>query len=43
MANTTEAAAVRQAAEDKAKTILAGTTDSRRVRDIIFGKKLKKK
>jgi hypothetical protein len=34
----TEAAAVRQTAEDKAKTILAGTTDSRRVRDIIFGK-----
>jgi len=34
----TEAAAVRQAAEDKAKVILAGTTDSVRVRDIIFGK-----
>ena len=34
----TEASAVRQAAEDKAKVILAGTTDSVRVRDIIFGK-----
>jgi hypothetical protein len=34
----TEASAIRQAAEDKAKVILAGTTDSRRVRDIIFGK-----
>jgi hypothetical protein len=34
----TEASAVRQAAEDKAKVILAGTTDSMRVRDIIFGK-----
>jgi hypothetical protein len=33
-----EASAVRQAAEDKAKVILAGTTDSVRVRDIIFGK-----
>jgi hypothetical protein len=33
-----EASAVRQAAEDKAKVILAGTTDSRRVRDIIFGR-----
>jgi len=33
-----EASAVRQAAEDKAKIILAGTTDSKRVRDIIFGK-----
>ena len=34
----TEAAAIRQAAEDKAKVILAGTTDSRRVRDIVLGK-----
>ncbi len=34
----TEASAVRQAAEDKAKIILAGTTDSKRVRDIILGK-----
>jgi cell division septum initiation protein DivIVA len=34
----TEAAAVKQVAEDKAKIILAGTTDSKRVRDIIFGK-----
>jgi len=34
----TEASAIRQAAEDKAKVILAGTTDSRRVRDIILGK-----
>jgi hypothetical protein len=34
----TEASAIRQAAEDKAKVILAGTTDSRRVRDIIFGR-----
>jgi cell division septum initiation protein DivIVA len=33
-----EASAIRQAAEDKAKVILSGTTDSRRVRDIIFGK-----
>jgi len=33
-----EATAIRQAAEDKAKVILSGTTDSRRVRDIIFGK-----
>ena len=33
-----EALAIRQAAEDKAKVILSGTTDSRRVRDIIFGK-----
>ena len=34
----TQAAAIRQAAEDKAKVILAGTTDSRRVRDIVLGK-----
>jgi cell division septum initiation protein DivIVA len=34
----TEASAVRQAAEDKAKIILAGTTDPRRLRDIIFNK-----
>ena len=34
----TEASAIRQAAEDKAKVILAGTTDAVRVRDIIFGK-----
>jgi hypothetical protein len=33
-----EASAVRQAAEDKAKVILAGTTDSKRVRDIILGR-----
>lgn len=34
----TEASAIRQAAEDKAKVILAGTTDSKRVRDIILGR-----
>jgi cell division septum initiation protein DivIVA len=34
-----EAAAVRKAAEDKAKTILAGTTDPARMRDIVFNKK----
>ena len=34
----TQAAAIKQAAEDKAKVILAGTTDSRRVRDIVLGK-----
>jgi len=34
-----EAAAVRQAAEDKAKVILAETTDPERLRDIVFNKK----
>jgi len=34
-----EAAAVRQAAEDKAKIILAETTDPARLRDIVFNKK----
>ena len=33
-----EASAVRQAAEERAKVILAGTTDSKRVRDIILGR-----
>jgi hypothetical protein len=33
-----EALAVRQAAEERAKVILAGTTDSKRVRDIILGR-----
>lgn len=33
-----EASAIRQAAEDRAKVILAGTTDSKRVRDIILGR-----
>ena len=33
-----EASAVRQAAEERAKIILAGTTDSKRVRDIILGR-----
>jgi len=34
-----EAAAVRKAAEDKAKVILAETTDPERLRDIVFNKK----
>jgi len=34
-----EASAIRQAAEDKAKVILAETTDPARLRDIVFNKK----